>query len=143
MARRAEPARDWTRQNRRHVQGFPTSHQSPVTIADSRLDSPLALASEEAALDGGANNLIACTISTGTQYLYSPKDAPCSRNSVKPPNAPHTTSHSSKTSASPASASTACTANALSDAITPKTALFVTSWNDSTTRRGSCDNIRW
>jgi len=32
----------------------------PVTIDDSRLDSPLA--SEEAALDVGANNLIACTV---------------------------------------------------------------------------------
>ncbi|NKE37356.1 transposase [Natronococcus sp. JC468] len=44
----------------------------PVTINDSRLDSPLA--SEEAALDVGANNLVACTVSTGTQYLYSGRD---------------------------------------------------------------------
>jgi putative transposase len=40
----------------------------PVTIPDSRLNSPLA--SEEAALDIGANNLVACTVSTGAQYLY-------------------------------------------------------------------------
>ncbi len=40
----------------------------PVTIASSQLDSPLA--SEEAALDVGANNLVACTTTTGSQYLY-------------------------------------------------------------------------
>jgi len=40
----------------------------PVTVPDSRLDSPLA--SEEAALDVGANNLVACTVSNGTQLLY-------------------------------------------------------------------------
>ncbi|UTF54773.1 RNA-guided endonuclease InsQ/TnpB family protein [Natronosalvus rutilus] len=40
----------------------------PVTIDSSRLDSPLA--SEEAALDVGANNLVACTTTTGSQYLY-------------------------------------------------------------------------
>ena len=40
----------------------------PVTIDDSRLDSPLA--SEEAALDVGANNLVACTTTTGQQFLY-------------------------------------------------------------------------
>ncbi len=40
----------------------------PVTVDDSRLDSPLA--SEEAALDVGANNLVACTTTTGSQYLY-------------------------------------------------------------------------
>ncbi|MFC6734405.1 MULTISPECIES: transposase [unclassified Haladaptatus] len=40
----------------------------PVTVDDSRLDSPLA--SEEAALDIGANNLVACTTTTGQQYLY-------------------------------------------------------------------------
>ncbi|MDS0300214.1 transposase [Halogeometricum sp. S1BR25-6] len=40
----------------------------PVTINDSRLDSPLA--SEEAALDVGANTLVACTVSTGHQLLY-------------------------------------------------------------------------
>jgi putative transposase len=40
----------------------------PVTVDDSRLDSPLA--SEEAALDVGANNLVACTVTTGSQYLY-------------------------------------------------------------------------
>ena len=40
----------------------------PVTVDDSDLDSPLA--SEEAALDLGANNLVACTTTTGEQYLY-------------------------------------------------------------------------
>ncbi len=40
----------------------------PVTVDDSRLDSPLA--SEEAALDVGANKLVACTTTTGSQLLY-------------------------------------------------------------------------
>jgi len=40
----------------------------PVTVPNSRQDSPLA--SEEAALDVGANNLVACTTTTGQQYLY-------------------------------------------------------------------------
>ena len=40
----------------------------PVTVPDSRQDSPLA--SHEAALDVGANNLVACTTTTGQQYLY-------------------------------------------------------------------------
>jgi len=40
----------------------------PVTVPDSRQDPPLA--SEEAALDVGANNLVACTTTTGQQYLY-------------------------------------------------------------------------
>ena len=44
----------------------------PVTIDNSRLDSPLA--SEEAALDVGANNLVACTVSTGQQLLYEGRD---------------------------------------------------------------------
>jgi putative transposase len=44
----------------------------PVTIDDSRLDSPLA--SHEAALDVGANNLVACTFSTGPQYLYDGRE---------------------------------------------------------------------
>ena len=44
----------------------------PVTIDDSRLDSPLA--SEEAALDVGANNLVACTTTTGSQLLYEGRD---------------------------------------------------------------------
>ncbi|MEF8871307.1 MAG: transposase, partial [Haloarculaceae archaeon] len=39
----------------------------PVTITDAR-DTPLA--SETAALDIGANNLVACTTPTGEQYLY-------------------------------------------------------------------------
>jgi putative transposase len=37
-------------------------------VPDSRQDSPLA--SHEAALDVGANNLVACTTTTGQQYLY-------------------------------------------------------------------------
>jgi putative transposase len=44
----------------------------PVTVPDSRQDSPLA--SEEAALDVGANNLVACTSTTGHQYLYEGRD---------------------------------------------------------------------
>ena len=44
----------------------------PVTIDRSRLDSPLA--SEEAALDVGANNLVACTTTTGSQFLYEGRD---------------------------------------------------------------------
>jgi putative transposase len=40
----------------------------PVTVPDSRRDSPLA--EESAALDVGANNLVACTTTTGGQYLY-------------------------------------------------------------------------
>jgi len=40
----------------------------PVTIDESEVDSPLA--SEEAALDLGVNNLVACTTTTGKQYLY-------------------------------------------------------------------------
>ena len=39
----------------------------PVTITDAR-DTPLA--AETAALDIGANNLVACTTTTGEQYLY-------------------------------------------------------------------------
>ncbi|MFC7047176.1 RNA-guided endonuclease InsQ/TnpB family protein [Halobacteriaceae archaeon GCM10025711] len=44
----------------------------PVTIDDSRLAHPLA--SEEAALDIGANNLVACTTTTGQQYRYEGRD---------------------------------------------------------------------
>ncbi|MFB1066342.1 RNA-guided endonuclease InsQ/TnpB family protein [Natrinema sp. H-ect4] len=44
----------------------------PVTVPDSRRDSPLA--SEEAALDVGANTLVACTTTTGKQYLYAGRD---------------------------------------------------------------------
>ena len=44
----------------------------PVTVPASRQDSPLA--SEEAALDVGANNLVACTTTTGQQYLYEGRD---------------------------------------------------------------------
>ncbi|WP_042662071.1 RNA-guided endonuclease TnpB family protein [Haloferax sp. ATB1] len=44
----------------------------PVTIDTSRLAQPLA--SKEAALDIGANNLVACTTTTGQQYLYEGRD---------------------------------------------------------------------
>jgi putative transposase len=44
----------------------------PVTIPDSRWDSPLA--DESAALDVGANNLVACTTTTGQQFLYEGRD---------------------------------------------------------------------
>ncbi|MEZ3117706.1 RNA-guided endonuclease InsQ/TnpB family protein [Halobaculum sp. MBLA0147] len=44
----------------------------PVTVPDSRQDSPRA--EESAALDVGANNLVACTTTTGQQYLYEGRD---------------------------------------------------------------------
>jgi len=44
----------------------------PVTTDDSRRDSPLA--DKTAALDIGANNLVACTTTTGQQYLYEGRD---------------------------------------------------------------------
>jgi len=44
----------------------------PVTIDTSRLALPLA--DETAALDIGANNLVACTTTTGTQLLYEGRD---------------------------------------------------------------------
>ena len=40
----------------------------PVTVSDGARNTPLA--SEQAALDIGANNLVACTTTTGQQYLY-------------------------------------------------------------------------
>jgi putative transposase len=40
----------------------------PVTVSADARDSPLA--DEQAALDIGANNLVACTTTTGEQYLY-------------------------------------------------------------------------
>lgn len=43
-----------------------------VTVPDSRLDSPLA--SHEAAFDVGANNLVACATTTGSQYLYGGRE---------------------------------------------------------------------
>jgi putative transposase len=43
----------------------------PVTVTDAR-DAPLA--AETAALDIGANNLVACTTTTGQQYLYEGRD---------------------------------------------------------------------
>ncbi|MEF8851770.1 MAG: transposase [Haloarculaceae archaeon] len=43
----------------------------PVTITDGRATP---LASETAALDIGANNLVACTTTTGQQYLYEGRD---------------------------------------------------------------------
>ncbi|AGB38087.1 transposase [Natronococcus occultus SP4] len=44
----------------------------PVTVSDDAWDTPLA--SEKAALDIGANNLVACTTTTGQQYLYEGRD---------------------------------------------------------------------
>ncbi len=44
----------------------------PVTVPDSRLDSPVA--DESAALDVGANTLVACTTTTSRQYLYAGRD---------------------------------------------------------------------
>ena len=44
----------------------------PVTVDNSRQDSPLA--DETAALDIGANNIVACTTTTGQQYLYEGRD---------------------------------------------------------------------
>ncbi|MFB6361910.1 MAG: RNA-guided endonuclease InsQ/TnpB family protein [Halobacteriales archaeon] len=44
----------------------------PVTVPESRQDTPLA--SEEAALDVGANNLVACTTTTGQQYCYDGRE---------------------------------------------------------------------
>ncbi len=43
----------------------------PVTVTDAR-DTPLA--DETAALDIGANNLVACTTTTGEQYLYEGRE---------------------------------------------------------------------
>jgi len=44
----------------------------PVTVSDSTRATPLA--DETAALDIGANNLVACTTTTGEQYLYEGRE---------------------------------------------------------------------
>jgi putative transposase len=44
----------------------------PVTVSDDARAAPLA--DETAALDIGANNLVACTTSTGQQYLYGGRE---------------------------------------------------------------------
>ncbi|TYL36355.1 transposase [Natronococcus pandeyae] len=44
----------------------------PVTVSDDARDTPLA--SEKAALDIGANNLVACTTTAGHQYLYEGRE---------------------------------------------------------------------
>jgi len=44
----------------------------PVTVSDETRDTPLA--DEKAALDIGANNLVACTTTTGGQYLYEGRE---------------------------------------------------------------------
>jgi len=44
----------------------------PVTVSDDSRDTPLA--DEKAALDIGANNLVACTTTTGQQYLYEGRE---------------------------------------------------------------------
>jgi putative transposase len=44
----------------------------PVTVSDDTRDTPLA--EEKAALDIGANTLVACTTTTGEQYLYEGRE---------------------------------------------------------------------
>ncbi|MFB6119478.1 RNA-guided endonuclease InsQ/TnpB family protein [Halosegnis sp.] len=44
----------------------------PVTVSDDVRETPLA--DEAAALDIGANNLVACTTTTGEQYLYEGRE---------------------------------------------------------------------
>jgi putative transposase len=44
----------------------------PVTVSDDARDTPLA--DEKAALDIGANTLVACTTTTGEQYLYEGRE---------------------------------------------------------------------
>ena len=44
----------------------------PVTVSDDARATPLA--AEKAALDIGANNLVACTTTTGGQYLYESRN---------------------------------------------------------------------
>ena len=44
----------------------------PVTVSDDARDTPLA--DHKAALDIGANNLVACTTTTGQQYLYEGRE---------------------------------------------------------------------
>jgi putative transposase len=44
----------------------------PVTVSGETRDTPLA--DEKAALDIGANNLVACTTTTGEQYLYEGRE---------------------------------------------------------------------
>jgi len=44
----------------------------PVTVSDDARGTPLA--AEKAALDIGANNLVACTTTTGEQYLYEGRE---------------------------------------------------------------------
>jgi len=44
----------------------------PVTVSDNTRDAPLA--DETAALDIGANNLVACITTTGERYLYEGRD---------------------------------------------------------------------
>lgn len=44
----------------------------PVTVSDDARATPLA--NEKAALDIGANNLVACTTTTGQQYLYEGRE---------------------------------------------------------------------
>ncbi len=44
----------------------------PVTVSGETRDTPLA--DEKAALDIGANNLVACTTTTGEQYLYQGRE---------------------------------------------------------------------
>jgi len=67
---------DWENQGRLNIwydeieETFRASH--PVTVPDSERETPLA--DETAALDIGANNLVACTTTTGQQYLYEGRE---------------------------------------------------------------------
>jgi len=104
----------------------------PVTISEdhSRLAQPLA--SEEAALDIGANNLVACTTTTGQQLLYEGRDLferfrETTREIAR-------LNHSWKTVDTAVTASDACTTGVPSGVITLKTHSPVTSSNACTTR---------
>lgn len=67
---------DWEKQGRLNLwydeieETFRASQ--PVTVPDSERETPLA--DETAALDIGANNLVACTTTTGQQYLYEGRE---------------------------------------------------------------------
>jgi len=84
----------------------------PVTIDNSRLAQPLA--DETAALDIGANNIVACTVSIGEQYLY--EGATCSNGSATPRNELPTSSQNSAKGGTVRIKSTRCTGDGPDDA---------------------------
>lgn len=101
----------------------------PVTVSDETRDTPLA--NETAALDVGANNLVACTTTTGQQYLYEGHELfqrfrDTTRHSAelqsKLPDGRYTV----------ASVSGGCTASEPVAATTPKKRCVVTCWNGCT-----------